>query len=72
MKCDRTFYRCEVCGNLVGLVNNGGGELVCCGQPMVMLKANTQDAAVEKHVPVLAKDGDIITVTIGSVDHPMT
>ena len=49
------FYRCEECGNIVELINNGGGELVCCGQPMVELKANTTDAANEKHVPVVEK-----------------
>jgi len=31
-------YRCEVCGNVVSVVEAGGGTLVCCGQDMVLQK----------------------------------
>lgn len=27
-------YKCNVCGNEVTVTKAGGGELVCCGQPM--------------------------------------
>lgn len=27
-------YKCELCGQVVKVVEAGGGELVCCGQPM--------------------------------------
>lgn len=27
-------YKCNVCGNEVTVTKVGGGELVCCGQPM--------------------------------------
>ena len=65
------FYRCEICGNVVAKVHNGGGQLSCCGQPMVTLEANSVDAALEKHVPVAqAKEGSI-DIRVGSVDHPM-
>ena len=66
------FYRCEVCGNIVELINNGGGELVCCGQPMVELKAKTADAANEKHVPVVETQDGKFVAKVGSVEHPMT
>lgn len=65
------FYFCEVCGNLVGLVLEGGGELVCCGQPMKRLVANTKDAAYEKHIPEVSVEGNKVTVKVGSVEHPM-
>jgi len=68
----KKFYRCEVCGNIVGLVNDGGGTLVCCGQPMDLLEANTKDAALEKHVPAYKLEGDLLTVMVGEVPHPMT
>lgn len=68
----KKFFRCKVCGNLVGLINDGGGELVCCGEPMVLLVANTTDAATEKHVPVLTRNGNQLHVDVGSVAHPMT
>lgn len=66
------FYRCELCGNIVALVNAGGGTLTCCGQEMTKLVANSTDAAKEKHVPVAVKKGEKIQVTVGSVAHPMT
>ena len=66
------FYRCSICGNLVGMIHNGGGELVCCGQPMVKLEANTVDASHEKHVPKVTKEIDEIVVQVGEVPHPMT
>jgi superoxide reductase len=67
----KDFYRCSICGNLVGMIEDGGGELVCCGQPMDLLKANTTDGATEKHVPALTKDGSKLHVAVGSVPHPM-
>lgn len=67
----RDVFKCNVCGNIVELLHVGGGELVCCGQPMQQLKANTTDAAAEKHVPVIEKTDTGYTVKVGSVSHPM-
>lgn len=64
-------YKCEVCGNIVEVIHGGAGELVCCGQPMILLKENTVDAATEKHVPVIEKISDGFLVRVGSVAHPM-
>lgn len=64
-------YKCEVCGNMIEVVHVGGGELVCCGQPMKLLKENTTDASTEKHVPVIEKTTDGIKVKVGSAPHPM-
>jgi len=64
-------YKCSVCGNIVEVLDAGGGELVCCGEPMQLLEANTTDAAVEKHVPVIEKTANGFKVRIGSVPHPM-
>ena len=66
------FYRCEKCGNIVGLIHAGGGELTCCGQSMTELSANTTDAAQEKHVPVPEVQGNKVVVKVGSTAHPMT
>ena len=65
------IYKCEVCGNIVEVLHDGAGELVCCGQPMKLLVANTVDAAKEKHVPVIEKTANGVTVKIGSAPHPM-
>lgn len=65
------IYKCEVCGNIVEMIHEGAGELVCCGQPMKLYEENTVDAAKEKHVPVVEKTEKGITVNVGSVAHPM-
>ncbi|MFH2105433.1 MAG: desulfoferrodoxin [Parcubacteria group bacterium] len=64
-------YKCEVCGNIVEVLHAGAGELVCCGQPMKLMTENTEDAAVEKHVPVIEKTDMGVKVIVGSVEHPM-
>jgi superoxide reductase len=64
-------YKCDVCGNIVEVMHAGGGELVCCGQPMKLFKENSVDAAKEKHVPVIEKTADGFKVKVGSVAHPM-
>lgn len=65
------IYKCEICGNIVEVLHVGGGELVCCGQPMKLMVENTVDAAKEKHVPVIEKTAKGILVKVGSVPHPM-
>lgn len=64
-------YKCELCGNIVEVVHAGEGDLSCCGQEMKLLSENTVDAAKEKHVPVIEVGNGVVTVTIGSVAHPM-
>jgi len=66
------IYKCEVCGNIVEVLNGHNGTLVCCGQPMVLKKEDSVDAAAEKHVPVAETVPNGIRVTVGSVEHPMT
>jgi superoxide reductase len=68
---DIKFYRCEVCGNMVAMIRSGGGTLTCCGQEMTELKANTTDAAKEKHVPAITRESGKIKVAVGSTLHPM-
>jgi superoxide reductase len=64
-------YKCEVCGNIVEMVHEGNGELVCCGEPMKLIVENTVDAAREKHVPVVERTGTGFKVKVGSIAHPM-
>ncbi len=66
------FYTCNVCGNMVGLIKNKGGQLVCCNVPMKKLEPNTVDASHEKHVPVYEYKDNQLTVKIGEVEHPMS
>jgi superoxide reductase len=65
------IYKCELCGNIVEVLHEGKGELVCCHQPMKLVTENTVDAAKEKHVPVIEVLDHGIKVKVGSVAHPM-
>jgi len=63
----KEIYKCEICGNIVEIINGVDEEIFCCGLPMKLQEANSVDASNEKHVPVI--DGK--KVIIGSVAHPM-
>ena len=65
------FYKCAKCGQMVAVVKKTGCPVVCCGEPMEELIPGTTDAAAEKHVPVFEVKGDVVEVTVGSVEHPM-
>ena len=60
------FYRSEDRTVLFELF--GAGTSV---ENLKNLKANTTDAAVEKHVPVVTQDGNKVSVAVSSVEHPM-
>jgi superoxide reductase len=64
-------YKCSICGNVIEVMQGGKGQLVCCNQPMQLLKENTVDASLEKHVPVIEKTAEGIKVKVGGVPHPM-
>lgn len=67
----RQIYKCEICGNIVEVVHNGAGELVCCGQAMSLKIEQSEEEKYEKHRPVVEKiDGGVI-VRVGSIAHPM-
>lgn len=65
------IYKCNICGNVVEVLEAGVGELVCCNQPMELLKEKTEDKGQEKHVPVLEIKGKKVKVKVGSIPHPM-
>ena len=70
--CDNKFYLCEKCGNIVGIINNSGVPMMCCGQKMTKLEAGVVEASHEKHIPVVAVEGNTVRVNVGSVTHPMS
>ena len=65
------FYKCGVCGNVIGLIDGNIEHMSCCGKKMERLDANSVDAAQEKHVPVYERVEDEIVVKVGEVEHPM-
>ena len=65
------FLRCEKCGNIIAMVHESGVTPMCCGQKMKEIIPGTTDAAQEKHVPVYTVEGNKVSVSVGSVAHPM-
>lgn len=64
-------YRCQVCDNVIEVLQGGEGELVCCQVPMTLLVERNEDTGQEKHVPVLEKTDSGLLVKVGEVAHPM-
>ncbi len=64
-------FKCTMCGNIVDILHEGQGELVCCGQPMELLEEKSEDQGNEKHVPVVEQTEKGIKVKVGSIEHPM-
>jgi len=71
MKENVKFYKCQICENVIGLIDGDPRNITCCSKEMRQLDANTVDAAHEKHLPIYEKSGDEIIVKIGEVSHPM-
>lgn len=65
------FRVCEICGNIMAVVNDSGIIPVCCGQQMKELVPNTVDAATEKHVPQITVKDNYAVVAVGEFAHPM-
>ena len=66
------FYKCDICGKIIAIVEDTAVETVCCGQDMRELVPNTTDGKLEAHVPVYTVDGNTVTVKVGAKPHPMT
>lgn len=67
----KKFSLCRHCGNLIGTIHASGVPMICCGENMDELVPNTVDASGEKHLPVVSIQDGVVTVNVGSVDHPM-
>jgi len=67
----KRFFICKRCGNMLGLIEDKGIPVVCCGEKMSELIPNAVEASTEKHIPVVTASGDSISVQVGSVPHPM-
>lgn len=65
------FYKCMHCGKIIALVNDVKVPTICCGEAMKEIVANTQEAALEKHIPVFEVKDNVVYVEVGSTLHPM-
>lgn len=65
-------YRCKICGNLICMIEDHGPVPMCCNTQMRPVNANTEDASLEKHVPIYFREGNHVTVSVGELKHPMS
>ncbi len=65
------FYYCPMCKNLVEVIDKGIATISCCGTEMIKLEPNTEEASLEKHLPVVHFEDNTISVFVGEVEHPM-
>lgn len=70
--CEQKFFKCEICGNFVGMLYNGKVPMTCCGQEMKEVIANSIEASKEKHIPKVEKRERLLHVEVGSIIHPST
>ncbi len=64
------IYKCEICGQIVEVMQ-GGAHPVCCNQKMTLLEEQSTDQTTEKHVPVIEKIEGGYKVIVGTTLHPM-
>lgn len=65
------IWKCEICGNIIEILHEGADSLVCCNQPMILQKENSEGEYAEKHAPVVEKNEEGVEVKIGNIPHPM-
>ncbi len=68
---ENRFFICEHCGNLIGMINDAGVPMMCCGQKMTKLEPGVVEASKEKHIPVISIENNVVKAVIGSALHPM-
>lgn len=66
------MYRCNICGNIVTVLKDGGVNPVCCGQDMELIDPILSDENAEKHVPKVTSEMNKVLVEVGAKLHPMT
>lgn len=70
MNNELVIKKCLKCGAIVKVIKDcdcNDCGIVCCNEKMEELKANSTDAAVEKHVPTYEIENDAIKVKVGHV-----
>ncbi len=65
----KEIYKCEICGNIIEIIHNGQGKLICCGKEMNLIEElSDEEGKTEKHQPIIEEN----KVKVGSIEHPMT
>ena len=67
------FFECKDKKGILGMIQGSKEELKkCLGEHFAELDASKAEGAGEKHLPHVERNGNLVTVSVGSVAHPMT
>lgn len=68
-----TFFECKDMPGILEVITGSGEELAkCIGSNFTELDASKSEGAGEKHLPCVTVDGSLVTVSVGSIAHPMS
>lgn len=68
-----TFFTCKEKKGILGLITGEKTEILkCIEEHFEELDSTKSEGAGEKHLPCVKTEGSLITVSVGSVLHPMT
>ncbi len=67
-----SFYRCNICGNIIVKVHDSGMDPFCCGKTMEKLVPQKNEMLGEKHVPICKINGCRVTIHVSTTVHPST
>lgn len=66
-----TFKKCNRCGQIIGVINDTGMPIICCGEKMETISpCKVEKELGEKHIPVIKQEGNKLTVKVGESLHP--
>ena len=66
------FYMSENYSNIITKLTSNGAPILVDGKELTLIQPGAIDAAVEKHVPAVSVEGNLVRVNVGEVNHPMT
>lgn len=71
MKKEPKFFYCNECNVIIEEIVGSKTDYTCCGKELKALIPNTVDASKEKHIPTFIQNGNEISISVGSIMHPM-
>jgi superoxide reductase len=63
--------KCNLCGKLAMIIQDGGRRTICCDQLMEKLPEQGGKPGKGHHIPVIEKTKTGIAVTVSGVENPM-
>lgn len=70
MRKNVKFYKCNVCKNVIGLIEGDPANIKCCNKPMQHLQPISENN--NKNNLVCKKEEDKLIVNVGKFDYPMS